>query len=669
MSTPFSGAAALFAKALPKASGSGSTSNHPSPSGSTSARRGSSVSIRGRSQRGTVRGSASGMDEDVGMDEDGAGGAKTGKAGRKGRQARSGPMGERPSRGRNVPGTLSDRVSARSANAAGSSAKAKSTDPPASSTIDTLRLFLLNRYSQPDRMLNMENMAEDPILKEHKLLAPGQPGAPSNMAGAIWKLAKEMFPDVVSLSLANNNLTSLLPLSPYLLTSSLPNIENVSFASNRLTLFSNLDPFSPLVGKKRADKKPKGWQNLKELVLSGNPVCHSGGNEGVYQKEMAKRFATLRTLDQQPLDPTIAFEVSQARAEGKDLSTDGPGLSSKVKSERAKAAQKREPVVFPVELKGGFFESDGARDFVGGFLAKFFAAFDSDRPSLLPVYAPICSFSYHADTAFPARARAKKIGTNGDKRFPNQHKLDWRDYLGPEGSRNLSRVTNIDKRVATLRVTPESVVSSISSLPKTLHPLADAEKFVWDSWTMPNLLAPPAPGQEGETVIYAVVHGEFTEFPSKGIRSFDRTFILAPAPAQSAAATAGWPCIILSDLLTIRGYSNLEFSKPKPPPKPKVKAPMAVTSASGEIPPVVPPAGTIQPVQQERAEGITDAQQLLVLQLQSVTNLTYPYAHLCLAQNNWDPNVAMAQFQTLLASSAIPAEGFVGGRVPAPPAA
>ena len=33
-------------------------------------------------------------------------------------------------------------------------------------------------------------------MKEHKLIAPGQPGAPSNMAGAVWKLAKEMFPDV-----------------------------------------------------------------------------------------------------------------------------------------------------------------------------------------------------------------------------------------------------------------------------------------------------------------------------------------------------------------------------------------------------------------------------------------------------------------------------------------
>lgn len=87
-------------------------------------------------------------------------------------------------------------------------------------------------------------------------------------------------------------------------------------------------------------------------------------------REMAKRFATLRTLDQSPLDPSIAFQVTQARESGVALPEDGPGLSSKVKSEKAKAASRREPVVFPLEMKDGFFESDGARDFVGGFLAK-----------------------------------------------------------------------------------------------------------------------------------------------------------------------------------------------------------------------------------------------------------------------------------------------------------
>lgn len=52
------------------------------------------------------------------------------------------------------------------------------------------------------------------------------------------------------------------------------------------------------------------------------------------------------------------------------------------------------------------------------------------------------------------------------------------------------------------------------SLPKTKHPLDEATKFVFDTFTMPGLLAPTAPDTPGETVIYAVVHGEFTECES-----------------------------------------------------------------------------------------------------------------------------------------------------------
>lgn len=75
-------------------------------------------------------------------------------------------------------------------------------------------------------------------------------------------------------------------------------------------------------------------------------------------------------------------------------------------------------------------------------MCRFFAAFDDDRPSLLSAYAPICTFSFFADTTNPIRARAKKVGTKGDRRFPHQHKLDWKPYLGPEGSRNLLRAKN-----------------------------------------------------------------------------------------------------------------------------------------------------------------------------------------------------------------------------------
>lgn len=59
-----------------------------------------------------------------------------------------------------------------------------------------MRLFLVSRYSAENRMLNLENMADDPVLREHNLAPPGSKNAPTNMAGALWKLAAEMFPDV-----------------------------------------------------------------------------------------------------------------------------------------------------------------------------------------------------------------------------------------------------------------------------------------------------------------------------------------------------------------------------------------------------------------------------------------------------------------------------------------
>lgn len=49
-------------------------------------------------------------------------------------------------------------------------------------------------------MLNLENMADDPVLNEHSIAPPGTKNAPTNMAGALWKLAAEMFPDVGQLS-------------------------------------------------------------------------------------------------------------------------------------------------------------------------------------------------------------------------------------------------------------------------------------------------------------------------------------------------------------------------------------------------------------------------------------------------------------------------------------
>lgn len=54
-----------------------------------------------------------------------------------------------------------------------------------------------------------------------------------------------------------------------------------------------MDPFSPDVGKKRNDKKPKGWSKLRELVLTGNPVVHSGGGSTTYERYALRFVASI----------------------------------------------------------------------------------------------------------------------------------------------------------------------------------------------------------------------------------------------------------------------------------------------------------------------------------------------------------------------------------------
>jgi hypothetical protein len=171
--------------------------------------------------------------------------------------------------------------------------------PPSAIELDALRLFLVSRYSEVFGMLNLEHMADDLALQEAGLILPGRKGASSHAAGAMWKLAGSLFPNVrsfaysrsdtsilncnscnqvVSLSLANNNLTNIQSLSPFLLTSYLPNLVNVSFASNEISKVKDLNFLSPHMGGNGLggpDGTP-GWAHLRDLVLDGNPLTWKG---------------------------------------------------------------------------------------------------------------------------------------------------------------------------------------------------------------------------------------------------------------------------------------------------------------------------------------------------------------------------------------------------------
>lgn len=86
-----------------------------------------------------------------------------------------------------------------------SPASSTSTGPPTQGAVETLRLFLISRYSPEAKMLNLENMASDTILKEAGLQAPGEKNAPQNLSGALWKLAAKLFPEVGLSHLASSS--------------------------------------------------------------------------------------------------------------------------------------------------------------------------------------------------------------------------------------------------------------------------------------------------------------------------------------------------------------------------------------------------------------------------------------------------------------------------------
>lgn len=71
---------------------------------------------------------------------------------------------------------------------------------------------------------------------------------------------------------------------------------------------------------------------------------------------------------------------------------------------------------------------------------------------------------------------------------------------------------------------------------------------------------------------------------TKGIRSFDRTFILAPSAERSKARLAGWQLVVVSDLLVVRNYSSPESWAPGPlrvqVPEPEGPHPEYIKSAA-----------------------------------------------------------------------------------------
>ncbi|KAJ7671531.1 hypothetical protein DFH06DRAFT_1177844 [Mycena polygramma] len=478
-------------------------------------------------------------------------------------------------------------------------------------TVDHWYEFVKKRYDPQTKCLNLDSMSEDDLLRKYNLQAPGQGGGTAREAGVIFKLAARLKPPVETLSLANNNLNGqhLTYLDKYL-----PRVANLSLQNNNLRMWKDLDPIS--------SRKEK-MLNLRELVLMGNPLReqeYRNGNQDRYKREMARRFATLELLDQEAI-AKISFDV--APSDPKAAPVKAPSATT-----------------FPFEMGPSFIDGVDP-SLVSTFLSRFFPAFDAQRPSLADVYTPASTFSYSANTSIPIRARVQGVYTSPD--MPNQRKLEWSAWLG-NGSRNLHRLSG-DRVIDALHIGGQDIVQALVKLPLTKHDILGApENFCVDAFL-------------AGVGLLVSVHGQFIEGvfpPSQGIRSFDRTFMLAPAPEGSRAKMNGWDVVILSDQWTIRGYSKPEAWKP---------GPMLVQATLDSNPPArqqqqqqsQQPA--LPPDQQALLGSVPEPQRPLVIQVCGQTGLNVKYALDCLNGNGWDLERAVANFNQVKAT--LPPDAFL----------
>lgn len=463
-----------------------------------------------------------------------------------------------------------------------------------SGMLDVLRGLVQKRYNAEARFLNLEDIEHDEILVKCTVSrSTGSKAAIQEMA-VIMKLASKLEPTPTTISLANNNFRNGLYLQT--IHRYLPKLANLSLANNALRDFNQLEFISSKKGK---------LIHLRELVLTGNPLRENlvkANNLSKYKREVTRLCTALEMLDSEAV-PKIAFD-SQPEASTSAVPIPDKELAT----------------TFPFAM-GPSFITGVDPGVVSNFLTRYFQFFDNQRASLRDVYDPNATFSFCINTDRPERAGALRMHMK-----PNQKALSHNAWISV-GTRSLARY---HENVKNLYIGQDHVISSIDRLPQTRHDITGpADKFILDAFPIPLGTS---------TGLLLTVHGEFTELSVEAIRSFDRSYVLGPAPEGSAARASGWDIVILSDQLTIRGWSSSDSWKPG-----------RLSVQAGEL--------QLPDAQQKQLDAIPEPQKTMVYEVCKRTNLTVKFAVDCLGGNKWEVGPAVANFNAV--KGTLPPDAFL----------
>ncbi|GJJ75524.1 nuclear RNA export factor [Entomortierella parvispora] len=484
--------------------------------------------------------------------------------------------------------------------------------------LPAIQQFIRSRYN--NGFLNLDNMAQDRNLGAARISPLGD--ARSNSGYTILKAAAELFPDITTISFAHNRLYSVESIQS--VAKFFPGLLNLSLKGNNIREYRDVE----FLG---GQKLP----NLRELILTNNPLrdqeISESGDDMSYRSRITRLFPSVQVLDQLPVAPRITFGVSDVVADIRPVRS-----------------------VLPKPVRANFFDSPSTEATVLEFLTSFFNVFDSNRSLLEHVYDSAATFSYQV--ADPHHHQYK--------RHDHHRRYDsWDIYNSKD--RNLNRTSDLVQRTAALSVGSRSIVhQGLSRFPSTIHDLSDGSKFCVDAWQTGGLLA--------TVCLYVMVHGEFEEISSnypapssrgrrsgydrnngsnsKVRRSFDRAFILIPAPQGTIAADQGWKCLIVSDQMTLRNYSGSEAWKPETGSSnslPAIEEGSSIPALMGphHIPTITaaaPSAIELAQQLQNQFSGLSSEQQAKMQELQRITGLKFGYALECMNVVGWDMQQGVA---------------------------
>jgi nuclear RNA export factor len=351
--------------------------------------------------------------------------------------------------------------------------------PTSQAALDTkslLELFLSSRYDESATFLDLSAIEQDPVIRQMGVTEITSDSAKSKFFPALMKVCDLHFDNaekkrkaVPSISLANNNLTSVAPVTT--LSQTFPDLKNLDLFNNQI---ADTRAFNSWRWK---------FRHLDHLIISGNPIENTD-----YQPTLLKWFPKLRLINHQ----VVRTPKQLAAADGK----------------------------LPLAILAANFKDEAG---IAELLIKnFFPAFDTDRASIANAYYDNQStFSLSVNTSAPRASDAEVRGVGWDPYIKHSRNLLKITHLPSRMSRTYTGVAAIREIWANLPKTKH---------PDLMN---EFSKWNIECHSIPGLPDPINASAGGVGGLVITVHGQFEEITANNLqnvsqRSFDRTFVLGP---------------------------------------------------------------------------------------------------------------------------------------------